>query len=1407
MFASFAQGTSGTAPVHNPFAAVPTKGEKNPFAGFGAGHLKQNKATPNKSFQSNEDASLSDGSLGGKQKAKRTRSDGFAKKSQAKDKDGRGKPRNRDVNQKNGSRAVQDPDYRDSERTTSPSSESSDAANGVTVVPYNPADPLAKKVYERLRQDGISPPSWPSQPGNPKHKQTMAKFREQYEIYRKKVRVSLTKAGLIDDPEKRKALSDAIEFKGICEDMCPEFEKITRITELDVVHAEKDPKTTYANTSKMVKKLARSAAGQEAPLPMDVRSVSSLRRTLDYLLDDLLQNDGNLPVVHGFLWDRTRAIRRDFSFFSSLTPEETKTQVYVLENIARFHVTSLHLLSQEGKAPEDFVQQQELEQLGKALLSLRDVYDDCEEQGIECENESEFRAYYLLFHARDPSILETLQRQWKSRHWRDSDDVRTAVSLVEALQDTHDFHGPLKAGPSLAASAAFQAYFRIVQDPRVSYTMACFAECHFPQLRRSILQIMKRALSRPKDTARDVTAAALNEFLQFDTVQQAIDFAELHNMEFELSPDDPSNVERRILIIDGRRPLPHRRLQHQYSQKMVERKRSRRSLPEVIHRTVFEDANAAASRMNGLGDEGSLFVQDDGGFKSQQSRPPPTLGGFTNAATAGTSHSSPFQNSWPAPSSSLNGSNVPQASKSTPFGTGSPQQAGNTANNPFASAFMGSNNTASNSFAPTLSPFSSFLAPKKDGEWKPGAGISGAVSQPPINPFASTQADTSAMKSPFGHQKNTPQNTSLDGPSMFSHANGNQEGAMTTPTDIPPVNGPFSLEKATTTASFSMPPPPKPQPNSQSIPPFASSNTISQAGPIPSATFLPAKNLSTPVLGQASTPSPWTAHFGSAKAGNESLTLTKPNDATVTATAELSSPDAPVFSGGAPISTDFAANAASSPAISPLSTAKPQPTSPTTQPAGFLNTATVNENQSPNAACVSVSDQATAPAVSSPFNSGCSTNTTDTKPKPPPAPPRDLMADFTRWFVLGDNGLLDEFQIFLIDEILGKTFATFKKEAAEKQKKEEEDRINQEVDRFRSYNLSLKFFYRWKQNARNKRLSALRRSGRDQLRAFYVAQHAAERKAKQERAKKVAKQQAELASVNRPEEFMDVLKRNKMSRRETRQVSGVASERDVIDSTVQQRLSRSRSISNASSNQSGDSLLKSLNRRIGAKTRALREMYLDKPGGFRRSLPSISSRESDSVSTSGRTTSNASARWRLKAMGIEQLPDGTAVPESMAHDMRSRPSYYSRLVLGSTLDGSLIRRASISGGASRIVDSPIRKMGIPTVDDGLTKNKRKRSSESEEDEDEEERAGVEERGRAGGAEWAGEKSARGTLARTPERSKHQRIMNDAEKLTNELKTIRQELEEGREWFRSQNERLRSESRGRGSQTPRFDNGI
>jgi hypothetical protein len=185
---------------------------------------------------------------------------------------------------------------------------------------------------ELLKKQGIIPPPWPtSTPGDPRQKDAVEAFWQILKGYRTKVRAALIRVGLLDDPDKPKKLSEAIDFKGTCEDMCPEFEKITRIVERDVQGAEKElapDGNLWPVPHRMVKAFSRGAAGQDAPLPMDVRSPAALRRTLDYLFHTVLGEDGDLSTVHGFLWDRTRAIRRDFVFQSSMSPLELADQVY-----------------------------------------------------------------------------------------------------------------------------------------------------------------------------------------------------------------------------------------------------------------------------------------------------------------------------------------------------------------------------------------------------------------------------------------------------------------------------------------------------------------------------------------------------------------------------------------------------------------------------------------------------------------------------------------------------------------------------------------------------------------------------------------------------------------------------------------------------------------------------------------------------------------------------------------------------------------------------------------------------------------------------------------------------------------------------------------------------------------------
>ncbi|GAW18938.1 hypothetical protein ANO14919_084220 [Xylariales sp. No.14919] len=475
---------------------------------------------------------------------------------------------------------------------------------------------LASKIQQQLSKDRIKPPQWPINPGSHAQRQAMENFREAYKAYREKARKSLIKAGLIDDPDRKRTLRQALDFRGISEEMCPEWEKITRIIEYDVRNPEKaldDTGDLVAIPSLMVKRLARSAAGQDAPLPMDVRSFATLRKTLDYLIDDLIPDDSLLPSKHNFLWDRTRAIRIDLSVQKyNLTPDERTDLVYCLETIARFHVTALHLLSQDGFAAEDFSEQQEIEQLGKTLISLKELYDDCAQQGVDCPNEAEFRGYYIVFNARNPSIKETVEG-WGTRLWN-SDGIRTAMCLVESLQNTWTLQGPLNPyAPTEVALGAASMFFSIVSSPQISYTMACFAEIHFNDVRKSMLQIIRKSYARPREGPKDITPAFLKQRMRFDTEEEAVEFAQKHGIAFG------QEGVHHYALLNSRRSIEDPRVRHAFSRDIVERKRSARSLPDIIHQTVYPDFKGR-SPITSQGE--SLFVPDGENTSSSTSDGP-----------------------------------------------------------------------------------------------------------------------------------------------------------------------------------------------------------------------------------------------------------------------------------------------------------------------------------------------------------------------------------------------------------------------------------------------------------------------------------------------------------------------------------------------------------------------------------------------------------------------------------------------------------------------------------------------------------------------------------------------------------------------------------------------------------------
>jgi len=139
-------------------------------------------------------------------------------------------------------------------------------------------------------------------------------------------------------------------LQGICEAMCPEYERYEREVHLDVSPFEQAAPAAPGEQPRIdhgraVKKYHRPAAGNEAPLPEDVRPSPVLRKTMRYLVS-LLDQHSTGPLTgfaqaQQFVRDRTRALRQDATLQNLRTDADS---LAMHQEIARFHVLSGHRL-------------------------------------------------------------------------------------------------------------------------------------------------------------------------------------------------------------------------------------------------------------------------------------------------------------------------------------------------------------------------------------------------------------------------------------------------------------------------------------------------------------------------------------------------------------------------------------------------------------------------------------------------------------------------------------------------------------------------------------------------------------------------------------------------------------------------------------------------------------------------------------------------------------------------------------------------------------------------------------------------------------------------------------------------------------------------------------------------------
>ncbi|OCK85485.1 hypothetical protein K432DRAFT_277775, partial [Lepidopterella palustris CBS 459.81] len=340
---------------------------------------------------------------------------------------------------------------------------------------------------------------------------------------------------LMQDPNKPRSLADAITLVGTCPDMCPEFERVQRVVEREVNNPECDPKSLgkgFADRvpleERFVKKFRRSAAGMDEQLPSDLRPPAILQKTVEYLFNKLLP-EFPFAEITNYLWDRTRAVRNDFSIQQVRKLADVRIAIDCFERIVRFHLLSLHQMARDAGIPPEYSWKQDHEQMEKALYSLVSFYDDNSSR-YRSANEAEIRAYQIIFclgmKSRPTSIEDTLQG-WPSHIIEDS-RVQRAIRLYKAGSRAFDENGPLR--PPMQHSIArqnWEAFWDLLRSNEVSYLMACAAEIGFYMMRDTIIRAIFRTYRQGGNVrTEDWTLTELVQVLGFDEEEEVQDFCQ-----------------------------------------------------------------------------------------------------------------------------------------------------------------------------------------------------------------------------------------------------------------------------------------------------------------------------------------------------------------------------------------------------------------------------------------------------------------------------------------------------------------------------------------------------------------------------------------------------------------------------------------------------------------------------------------------------------------------------------------------------------------------------------------------------------------------------------------------------------------------------------------------------------------
>ncbi|RMZ73229.1 80 kD MCM3-associated [Pyrenophora seminiperda CCB06] len=472
-------------------------------------------------------------------------------------------------------------------------------------------------------------------------------MRAQIKAQRPKIRAKFVKDRLMN-PDGQMRLQDSVKLYGLCKEMCPEYERVRRIVELDVKAPECTPETQHLRArsqripdeSRMVKAYARSAAGMDVELVSEIRTPDTCLRTLKYLYGRLDEDD--FQFLHSWLWDRTRAVRKDLRTQRIENRHDIAILLTSLEYSARFYMLSAHHMARSTK--DDYSHQQDVEQLNQTLISLKERYVDNRRAGIVSANEAEFWAYRLILAPIYANTALENELHGLPNDLKHNPRIQAALEIFRLLKSIIIHRN---AKNYIQCQSNWKKFWDFIKSPRVSYLMACAAAISFNRIRHvaldAVWRVYRLGLYRHQQDVTDWTPGKLREVLGMDTDSEAVKFCEAHGFVFAVDEAGATYMDIKQKAYERKKHvLGKADVKPQFfSASIVEPKRCGRPLSAVIAGMTVREATGGVMPSINKPDETSLFVPETSNIFSQQTtRTNPFTGGLGSGFDKKTS---PFQ--------------------------------------------------------------------------------------------------------------------------------------------------------------------------------------------------------------------------------------------------------------------------------------------------------------------------------------------------------------------------------------------------------------------------------------------------------------------------------------------------------------------------------------------------------------------------------------------------------------------------------------------------------------------------------------------------------------------------------------------------------------------------------------------